>query len=258
MTQIDLDELARGLDEAAANASAVPQLSATYSLTIAQACEIQRLSVARRIRRGERMAGVKMGFTSRAKMRQMGVEEMIWGRLTDAMMVEDGGRALPQRYIHPRAEPEIAFLMKRPLSGPVTPAQAMAAVEAVAPAIEIIDSRYRDFRFTLPDVIADNCSSAGFAVGPWNDPRIDVGNLGMVFQINGRPAGIGSSAAVLGHPARALVAASRLLGENGLALEAGWIVMVGSPVEATALEPGAHVLNEVEALGRVEFTVSAT
>ena len=95
-----------------------------------------------------------MGLTSRAKMQQMGVSEVIWGRLTDAMRLEEGGEMSHARYTHPRVEPEIAYIMRKPLSGNVSLAEALDAVEAVAPAMEIIDSRYRNFKFALADVIA--------------------------------------------------------------------------------------------------------
>src|SRR5690606_39771072 len=156
----DITALAERLDCAAFNATATPQLEDPISLDDAYA--VQRASIARRLARGETRIGIKMGFTSRAKMLQMGVSDMIWGRLTSGMLVEDGGSIALSNYVHPRVEPEVAFLIGRTLAGRVTPAQALAAVEAVAPALEIIDSRYEDFRFSLTDVVADNSSSSGF------------------------------------------------------------------------------------------------
>src|SRR6266704_1146648 len=97
----------------------------------------------------ERRAGDKPGFTSRAKMAQMGLGKVIWGRLTDAMVVADGGQAAPERFIHPRVEPEVCFLLGEPLDGTVTALSAMRALAGVAPALELIDSRYRDFKFSL-------------------------------------------------------------------------------------------------------------
>lgn len=117
--------------------------------------------------------------------------------------------------MHPRVEPEIAFILKQPLEGHVTGPQALAAVEAIAPAIEIIDSRYKDFKFTLPEVIADNASSSGFVIGAWHDPHVDFSNLGLAMTINGRTVQVGSTAALLGHPLRSLVAAARLSAAAG-------------------------------------------
>nr|WP_246351827.1 fumarylacetoacetate hydrolase family protein [Sphingobium subterraneum] len=208
-----------------------------------------------RYERGERRIGIKMGFTSRAKMAQMGIDEMIWGRLTDGMLQEEGGVVKFTRYVHPRVEPEIAFLLKAPLPAKVSPMEAMAAVEAVAPALEIIDSRYKDFRFSLTDVIADNSSSSGLVIGNWNSPRQDLSNLGIVLEINGQIRQVGSSAAILGHPVRSLVAAARLAAAADEPLQAGDIVMAGGATGAEALSPGMHVCVRVDRLGKAEFSV---
>jgi len=172
------------------------------------------------------------------------------------MMVEDGGVIDLKNYVHPRAEPEIAFLLGAPLEGPVTATQALAAVEAVAPAIEIIDSRYRDFKFSLADVVADNSSSSGFILGAWESPEPDLSNLGMILEVDGRAVQIGSSGAILGHPARSLAAAARLSTAAGERLEAGWIVMAGGATAAEALRPGTHVRNSVQDLGFCGFSVA--
>jgi 2-oxo-3-hexenedioate decarboxylase len=249
--------LAALVDDAAREAREIDQLSLTHPLTVDQAYAIQQAAIERRLHRGEVRVGLKMGLTSRAKMIQVGVDEVIWGRLTDAMRLEDNGVLAMERYVHPRIEPEIAFLLKAPLSGDISPAEAMIAVAAVAPAMEVIDSRYRNFKFSLTDVIADNASSSSFVIGAWNDPGVDLANLGMVLEIDGRPRQIGSSAAILGHPARALAAASRLAARAGETLQAGWIIMAGAATEAVALQPGMHIRNVVEHLGAVSLSVAA-
>ena len=251
---LNLAALAERLDDAARNARAVAQL--TEPLTLADAYAVQRLSIDRRLARGERRSGMKMGFTSKAKMQQMGLDELIWGRLTDAMLVDDAATIDRARYVHPRVEPEIAFLLARPLAGRVTLPEAFAALGGVAPALEIIDSRYENFKFSLTDVVADNSSSSGYAIGPWSDPRTDVANLGMILEIDGRPVQIGSSAAILDHPLRSLVAAARLAAEAGEELPAGSIVMAGGATAAEALAPGNRVRLTVERLGDVGFAVA--
>jgi 2-oxo-3-hexenedioate decarboxylase len=253
---IDIDGLARTLDEAASAARATQQLPA--GLSLADAYEVQRHSIALRHARGEGRAGYKLGFTSRAKMAQMGLDEVIWGRLTDAMVIADGGQAAPERFIHPRVEPEVCFLLGEPLAGTVTLLQAMRALAGVAPALEVIDSRYRDFRFSLADVVADNCSAAAIVVGPWADPAtVDVGNLGLVLEVGGEVAQIGSTAAILGHPVRSLVAAARLVGAAGERLEAGDLLMAGGATEAVAIGPGSGARVEMERLGSAGFTLRA-
>jgi 2-oxo-3-hexenedioate decarboxylase len=141
------------------------------------------------------------------------------------------------------------------LSGDATLVEALAAVEAVAPALEIIDSRYQDFKFSLPDVIADNASSSGFVVGAWSDPQQDFGNLGLTLSIDGRVVQVGSTAAILGHPLRSLVAAARLSAAAGEPLQAGWVVMAGGATPAEWIKPGQHVSIEMERLGTAGFGV---
>ncbi|MGD9810555.1 MAG: 2-keto-4-pentenoate hydratase [Sphingobium sp.] len=251
---IDIAAIAERLDGAQLNATATPQLS--EPLSVEDAYAVQAASMGRRYARGERRVGIKMGFTSRAKMAQMGVSEMIWGRLTDGMMVEDGDSISFARYVHPRVEPEIAFLLKDALPGKVTMMGAAAAVAGVAPALEIIDSRYENFKFSWTDVVADNSSSSGFVVGPWNDPGQSLANLGMLMEIDGVAKQIGSSAAILGNPLRSLVAAARLAAAAGEPLQAGDIVMAGGATAAEALAVGNHVRLSVQRLGTVEFRVA--
>ena len=251
----DIRGLAVVVDDAARKAHAIPQLTASRALTLEDAYEIQRASIGLRVKRGEKRVGMKMGFTSRAKMVQMGVHDMIWGRLTDSMIVEDGGPIRMKNYVHPRVEPEIAFLLKAPLSGVVTPLQALSAVEAVAPAMEIIDSRFENFKFSHIDVVADNSSSSGFVTGPWHRPDVDFSNLGLVMSFNGAARQIGTTAAILGHPLRSLVAAARFAAAADEPLQPGWIVMAGGATAAEPLAAGDWVETEIQNLGRVAFSV---
>ncbi len=188
-------------------------------------------------------------------MVQVGVSEMNWGRLTKAMLVEDGGALIRSKYVHPRAEPEIAFLLKRPLQGTVSVLEANTAIDGIAAAIEVIDSRYRDFKFSLTDVVADNSSSSAVTFGPWHRPDVDISNLGMILSVDGKPCEIGSSAAILGHPLRALVAAARLLALRGERLEAGDILLAGAATAAQPLSAASHIRVETETLGGCAFSV---
>lgn len=253
-----LADLAAIVDEAARTATAIAQLTDTLpGLTVEDAYAVQALSIARRRARGERRAGYKMGLTSRAKMQQVGVSEVVWGRLTDAMRLTEGGDLRRSAFVHPRVEPEIAYVIGKPLEGEVSAAEALAAVAAIAPAMEIIDSRYRDFKFALPDVVADNSSSSGFYLGTWFPAATDVSNLGIVLEVDGRPVQIGSSAAILGDPIRSLVAAARLVGRAGERLEPGDVVLAGGATAAHPLTPGQFVRTTFQRLGSVSFTVVA-
>jgi 2-oxo-3-hexenedioate decarboxylase len=252
----EVNSIAELLDEAARSHSATPQLGTRgHELTLAEAYAVQAALIQRRERRGERLVGVKMGFTSEAKRAQMGIADLIWGRLTDAMCLRAGGRTSLAAYIHPRIEPEVAFLLRHALHGPVTRAEAADAVEAVAPALEIIDSRYRDFRFALADVIADNSSSAAVVIGEWQRPPAQLDQLGIVMCFNGRPVQRGSSAAIMGDPLKSLMAAARLAAESNLTLAPGWLVMAGGATAAEPLTPHTEVSAEVESLGRVMIEV---
>ncbi|MGO9420906.1 2-keto-4-pentenoate hydratase [Roseiarcus sp.] len=252
----DIAKFAEVVDEAARTAAAIPQFTETGPLSVADAYAVQAASIDRRLKRGEKLVGVKMGLTSRAKMRQVNVDEVVWGRLTDAMRLEEGAALSRRRYVHPRIEPELAFLLKAPLTGEVTAAEAMAAVAGIAPAMEIIDSRYQNFKFALPDVIADNSSSSGFVVGDWSRPDQDFSNLGLVMEVDGRPVEIGSTAAILGNPSRSLVAAARLAGAALGRLEAGWIILAGGATAAHPLKVGERVRLIMQNLGSVSIRVT--
>lgn len=256
-----MDRLARYaeiLDTAARDARATPQITPVdRAFTVTEAYQVQKLSVERRLARGERRIGVKMGLTSRAKMQQVGVNEVAWGRLTDAMLLEEGSTLSRAKFVHPRVEPEIAFLLGAPLGEKVTPMAARAALAGVAPALEIIDSRYENFKFSLTDVIADNSSSSAFVTGAWADPATDLSNLGLILGFDGEARQVGSTAAILGDPIRSLIAAARLAARAGEPLQAGDVVMAGGATAAEALSPGQHVRLEVQHLGRAEFRVSS-
>jgi 2-oxo-3-hexenedioate decarboxylase len=250
---IDLAHLAKMLDDASTSAKAVAQI--VQPLTLADAYEIQKLNIDQRLQRGERLVGLKMGFTSKAKALQMSVADVICGRLTDAMSVPDGGMLNLANFVHPRVEPEVVFRLHKPLSGQVTPEQALDAVDAVAAGLEIIDSRFEAFKFSLTDVVADNASSSAFVIGRWCSPQLNLADLVMTMTFDGETQATGSTAAILDHPLNSLVAAARLAAAQQLTLEPGWIVFAGGATAAGALRPGVKVSLQVEALGSVGFSV---
>lgn len=251
---INISTIATALDQAARHAEPLAQFSTHTPFSLAQAYEVQRVSMQRRYADGERSIGIKLGFTSRAKMQQMGVDSLIWGWLTDAMLEEDGGEVALSRYIHPRAEPEVCFLVGRAIDRPLTLLEAAEHIEAVAPAIEIIDSRYEAFKFSLEDVVADNCSSSGLVVGPWSRNLSGLDNAGVLMRLDGQLAQVGSTAAILGNPLRSVAEASKLVSEAGLSLPAGSLIMAGAATAAEALYPGVHVSVEVAGFGESAFT----
>ena len=253
---MNIFELAQILDEAAQNASPVPQLSLTHSFSETDAYAIQKASIDRRIARGEKLVGIKMGFTSEAKMKQMGVHDMIWGLLTDEMLIPNHGEISFDKFIHPRAEPELCFLTKKVIDRQITRDEIPEFIEGVAPAIEIIDSRYQNFKFSLEDVIADNCSSAGLVIGKWYTIDTPIGDLNMDLKFGEEIVQSGSSAAILGDPWKSLLAATRLAAQYGLTIPIGSFIMAGAATPAMYLEVGKTVSAVVENLGEVGFRIS--
>ena len=221
-------------------------------LDLAAAYAVQDEILRRRVSAGETVVGVKLGLTSRAKQQRMNVHAPLTGWLTDAMVLQAGVPIPQDRLIHPRAEPEIVFVLGAPLEGPgVTAATAMAAVDWVYGGVEIIDSRYRDFRFTLPDVVADNASSACFVTGPvgCRPEGIDLFLEACLLEVDGVVVDSATGAAVQGHPAEALALAANDLARRGLRLEAGWIVLTGGMTDAVFTPPGVTVAAHFTSLG---------
>lgn len=248
-----INSVAALLDEAAHRAQAVEQCSVKTPFSVEQAYEIQRKSIDLRCQRGEQRVGIKLGFTSRAKMIQMGVDSLIWGWLTDKMVQEEGGQVAMSQYIHPRAEPELCFITKRDIDRPLNLLEVADYLEAVAPAIEIIDSRYKNFKFTLEDVVADNCSSSGLVVGPWSSKLEDWGQRGVLLEVNGRVVQAGSTAAILGHPLRSIVQASKVLHQSECVLPAGSLIMAGAATAAESFTAGQHIAVKISGLDGASY-----
>lgn len=206
----------------------------------------------RKMARGARIVGLKAGLTSFAKMRQMGIETPIFGFLADSFAVPDAGQCRHAELIHPKAEPEIVFVTKAPLAGPgCTISEVLAATDFVLPGIEIIDSRYRDFKFDLKSVVADNCSSSRFVVGGIpRDPRaLDLRTTGVVMEKNGQVVALGAGAAVLGHPANAVAMLANHLGLRGETIPAGTLILSGGLTEAVSVQAGDHVMLHMQGMG---------
>jgi 2-oxo-3-hexenedioate decarboxylase len=218
---------------------------------------IQDETLRRRQARGETLIGVKLGLTSRAKQRRMGIEVPLVAWLTDAMLLPAGEPVPQDKLIHPRVEPEIVFVMGERLAGPgISAARALSAVRGVLGGAEVIDSRYADFRFTLPDVVADNASSGAFVTGPVvrRPTELDLAMEAVLVEVDGQIVDSATGAAVQGHPAEALALAANELGRRGLAIEPGWIVLTGGMTDAVFAPPGASIGCHFTTLGSVQLT----
>ncbi|TMU87144.1 4-oxalocrotonate decarboxylase [Bacillus sp. BHET2] len=222
---------------------------------------IQEKLIERREKEDAKKIGLKLGLTSKAKQQMMGVHEAIYGYLTDDMLALEWEPLDFTDFIHPKAEPEIAFFIEEDLEGTnVTTEDVLRVTKFVAPAIEIIDSRYLNFKFTLADVIADNCSSSKFLIGSkWMSPKdLDLGQLGMVMSKNGEVFQTGSSAAVLGHPATSVAWAVNKLGEVGKGIKKGDVILSGAVSEAISFEPNDTILVQFAELGSVTFSCKSS
>lgn len=227
-------------------------------MTIEKAYELQDGLLERRLKENNtKTIGIKLGLTSEAKQEMMRVNEAIYGYLHEDMLAYEWEPIDRSTLIHPKAEPEIAFFIDKDIQGEnITEADILKATRYVAPALEIIDSRYKDFRFTLADVVADNCSSVKFVVGSKLSlaDEVDLGNIGMTMSKNGLVEQTGSSAAVLGHPLKAMVWAANLLGSRGKGFKKGDIVLSGAMSEAITMETGDTIIAEFDHLGSVSVS----
>jgi 2-oxo-3-hexenedioate decarboxylase len=251
----DLSELAARLAKAAGDRTPIAPLSDEFpGLDAAAGYAIQALA---REQAGP-LAGWKLGVTSRAKQAQAGIHEPVRGFLARANALDLGEPLATGELIQPRAEPEIVFVLGRDLSGPaVTAADVLAATAGVATGIEILDSRYRDYRFTMPDVIADNTSAGRFVVGaPVPPDGIDLRLAGVVLEHNGEVVATAAGAAALGHPAAAVAWLARSLAAAGEGLRAGQVVLSGGLTAAVPVRPRDVVVASIDRLGVIELAVT--
>lgn len=223
-------------------------------LSIDDAYAIQAALLELQLGRGDTLAGAKLGLTSTAKQEQMGVDEPVYGWVPAASVLDADGAVALDELIHPRCEPELVFRLAQDLAGPgITADDVLDATAEVIGGIEIIDSRYEAFSFTLPDVIADNTSAAKVAIGTDGiGPRdADLTTLGCVFEIDGEVTGTATGAALLGDPAGCVAMLANHLGKHGQKLEAGWIVMAGAATDAKPLVSGTVATARYSHLGPV-------
>ncbi len=251
---MDITKAAEALLEAYRGGPIAPLTETFGDFTVEQAYQVQLYQVESWRRDGRTIKGHKVGLTSGPMRRQMGVEESDFGHLTDAMFHTEGAPIDLGRYLQPRIEPETAFLLGRDLAGPgVTAADAAAAVEFVLPALELIDSRIRDWKITLPDTIADNASSGGVVLGstPARLAGLDLALTGCLLARDGRIVDTGAGGAVLGHPLSALVWLANTIAAHGVTLRAGDIVLPGSITASIPVVAGQTVTATFAGLGSV-------
>ena len=232
-----------------------PITDSEKNLSVSDGYKIQNKVIDLRIKDGESIIGVKAGLTSVAKQQAMGVNEPVYGFITDSMVLQSGTKVDLSRFIHPRVEPEIVFILSNDLSGSnVTKEDVLDSTESVCCGLEIIDSRYKDFRFTLADVVADNTSAAGFVLGekiPIMD--FDLSLTGCLLEIDGDVVDSATGAAVLDHPANAVALLARWLDHQGKSLKSGCTILSGGLTNAIPLEKGSKIEANFAHLGLVSI-----
>ena len=232
MTPELITTLGDELYEALKACRVVEPLTNRYTdITVDDAYRIQQRMLSRRISAGERIVGKKIGVTSKAVMDMLGVYQPDFGYLTDAMVYNEGQAIPANTLIQPKAEGEIAFVLKKTLKGPgVSGADVLAATDGVMACFEIVDSRIKDWKIKIQDTVSDNASCGVFVLGDrLVDPRdVDLSTCGMVLEKNGDIVATGAGAAALGAPANAVAWLANTLGKLGIALEAGEVVLSGS------------------------------
>ncbi|GAB4400511.1 MAG: fumarylacetoacetate hydrolase family protein [Rhodoferax sp.] len=232
MTPQTIETLGDELYDALTHGHVVEPLTARHAeITMEDAYAIQQRLNARRLTAGERVIGKKIGVTSQAVMNMLGVDQPDFGLLTDAMVYNEGEAIAASRLIQPKAEGEIAFVLKKDLKGPgVTAADVLAATEGVMACFEIVDSRIRDWKIKIQDTVADNASCGVFVLGDrLVDARtVDLHTCGMVLEKNGEIAVTGAGAATMGSPLTAVAWLANTLGRMGVALKAGEVILSGA------------------------------
>ena len=248
-------EAARSLYEAANMAKPIDPLSETHpEMSVADAYGIQMVNVTRRTAEGAKIVGKKIGLTSPAMQQMFSVDEPDYGHLLDDMLIYQGEPIVASSLLQPRIEGEIAFILDRDLEGPgITPTDVIRATAGVVAALEIIDSRIRDWKIKIQDTVADNASSGVFVIGSRmvSPLDLDMRHVGFVVTRNGSLAGTAAGAAVLGSPAQSVAWLANKIAEFGIALKAGEIVLSGAAAAAVPLSAGDSFTLTVDRIGDV-------
>lgn len=257
-SRANLIDAADSLYAAQANRTPIPPLTQSYpNIAVADAYTVQRLTLERHLAEGAAVSGHKIGLTSAPMQKLLGVDEPDFGYILDTMVLPDGVTVPADLFCAPRVEPEVVFRLRAPLKGPgVTIADVLAATDALAPALEIVDSRIADWRITLADTIADNASSGAVVLGEWI-PISEVPPLpdtSATLVLNSSTVDSGAGRAVMGDPAAAVAWLANALATFGTAVEAEQFVLSGSYTTAVSVRAGDRVAATTSGLGSVSVT----
>ncbi|OSC23472.1 2-keto-4-pentenoate hydratase [Mycobacterium vulneris] len=252
------DELAADLAQAERSGEPIAPLTAAYpDIDVVDAYEIQLINIRQRVAEGARVLGHKVGLSSLAIQQMMGVDEPDYGHLLDEMQLFEDTPVKANRYLYPRVEVEVGFVLNADLPGAdCTEDDVLAATEALVPSIELIDTRITDWKIELCDTIADNASSAGFVLGEARvSPRdIDVKGIDAVLRCNDEVVAEGRTDAVLGNPVTAVAWLARKVDGFGVRLRKGDVVLPGSCTRAIDAHPGDNFIADFAGLGSVRLS----
>jgi len=252
------DELAADLAQAERSRVPIaPLTDGNPDIDVVDAYEVQLINIRQRVAEGARVIGHKVGLSSAAMQQMMGVDEPDYGHLLDEMQVFENTPVTAAKYLYPRVEVEVGFILADDLPGAgCTEDDVLAATAAFAPAIELIDTRITDWKIKLCDTIADNASSAGWVLGEARvSPKdIDIKAIDALLTRNGEVVAKGRSDAVLGNPVTAVAWLARKVDSFGVRLKAGDIVLPGSCTKAIDARPGDDFIAEFDGLGSVHLS----
>ncbi|ORB89699.1 2-keto-4-pentenoate hydratase [Mycobacterium persicum] len=257
LTVATRDELAADLAQAERSREPIAPLTAAHpDMDVVDAYEIQLINIRQRVAEGARVLGHKVGLSSKAMQQMMGVDEPDYGHLLDEMQVFEDTRVKAARYLYPRVEVEVGFILSADLPGAdCSEDDVLAATGSLVPAIELIDTRITDWKIALCDTIADNASSAGFVLGAArvSPADIDVAAIEATLIRNGEVVAAGRSDAVLGNPVTAVAWLARKVDSFGVRLRQGDIVLPGSCTRAIDAHAGDDFVAEFAGLGSVRL-----
>jgi 2-oxo-3-hexenedioate decarboxylase len=249
---MNLDKVAHLIDQATLKAKPIQQKDFP-DLSLQDAYAVQRKTINLRLERGEHITGFKLGFTSRAKMEQMGVHDLIWGFLTSGMQINPFSEVDLNKYIKPNAEPEIAFRVSQPITESIPLKDVPRYIDKMAVAIELIDTRYKKFTFSLEDLVADNCSSAAYCIGEWQDLQEDICDLPIALMANNKVLEQGRSSAILNNPLQPIIELSRLASKVGVEIAPGHIILAGAATKHIPLLKNNEITTQIDKIGAVSF-----
>jgi 2-keto-4-pentenoate hydratase len=257
LTAATRDDLAARLAQAERSRVPISPLTAAYAdIDVVDAYEIQLINIRQRVAEGARVVGHKVGLSSEAMQKMMGVDEPDYGHLLDEMQVFETAPVAASNYLYPRVEVEVGFILAADLPGAgCTEDDVLAATAALVPSIELIDTRITDWQIKLCDTIADNASSAGFVLGGArvSPTDVDIKTIEAVLTRGGEVVAKGRSDAVLGNPVTGVAWLARKVDSFGVRLKAGDIVLPGSCTRAIDARPGDDFVADFAGLGSVRL-----